>query len=412
MRVSILTIGDEITSGHIVDTNAAYLASRLAAMGIQAERIVSVRDDVDAIASELARMQSESDVVLVTGGLGPTLDDVTKEGIAKALNRPLKVDQDVLANLERRYATRADAKRALLENIANLPEGSSCYTNPLGAAPGFAVKTLSSVIYVLPGVPDEMKAIFEDSIAAEIAALCKDACSITKVITTFGLTESTIARMIGEGLCDFGGRLGYLPKTSGVELRLTADAPTRDQALEILEGAVSKVCTLLKDNVVSTDGKRINVVVGEMLIEKKATIAVAESCTGGLIGHLLTEVAGISTCLERDIVAYSNKTKIELLGVDGSLIENHGAVSEEVAAAMAKGVKETAGTLVGLSTTGIAGPTGGTPEKPVGTVFIGMAYDKILEVKKASLKGNRSGIKQRAAFTALDMVRRMLLSKG
>ncbi|HEC83150.1 MAG TPA: nicotinamide-nucleotide amidohydrolase family protein, partial [Firmicutes bacterium] len=338
-------------------------------------------------------------------------DDVTKAGVARALGLRLMVNEDVLTDLKTRYAHRKDVDEDLLANIATLPERATCYMNPLGAAPGFAVKEGERTIYVLPGVPGEMKVIFERSIARELQHLSLERYSVTRVVTTFGLTESEIARRIGEHLPD-DVRIGYLPGLDGVKLRLTAGGSDRQEIGQRLKTVTSKIVEILGDNVVSTEGLPLSEVVGKMLIESHLTIAIAESCTGGLIGHLLTEIPGISSSLDRDVVAYSNATKVEALGVDSNLIETRGAVSGEVAAAMAEGVRARSGTDIGLSTTGIAGPTGGTPTKPVGTVYIGLAFGEETRVEKRQFRGDRSAIKVRAANTALDLLRRSLLSKG
>jgi nicotinamide-nucleotide amidase len=260
-------------------------------------------------------------------------------------------------------------------------------------------------VYVLPGVPREMKSIFEGAVMASLKRLPKDEVTKTRVIRTTGLQESEIAANLGPIVPELDVKLGYLPRVEGVDLRLTASGPDQPSVTGVLDAAAGKVVPLLGDRVYSTDGEDLGLVVGNMLMQTGTSIAVAESCTGGLIGHLLTQVPGISACLERVVVAYSNKAKIDSLSVGGNLIEEHGAVSREVAAAMAEGVRDIAGTDLGISTTGIAGPTGGTDAKPVGLVYIGLADESACTVSENRFAGSRDAVKARAAIRALDLVR-------
>jgi nicotinamide-nucleotide amidase len=375
-------------------------------------RTVSIADEVDEISSEISRATRETDLVFVTGGLGPTADDVTKQAIARATGRELKVDRHLLGHLKERFKDYSGVRPDVIENLAALPEGSRALDNPVGAAAGLAVPHTGRMIYVLPGVPREMEAIFEGTIASELKARPHEEFRKTRLVRTVGIRESEIAEVLEPVMPLTGIVLGYLPRTTGVDLRLTAAATDEAAAGSALDEAVGRITGPLGRHVFSTEGEDLHVVVGKMLIARHKTIAVAESCTGGLLGHLLTEVAGISASFERGIIAYSNAAKAENLHVDQALIRDHGAVSPEVAEAMASGVRVLAGTDIGVSTTGIAGPSGGTDDKPVGLVYAALAYEGGTDVTKSVFRGTRDIVKQRAAAHVLDMVRCHLLDTG
>jgi nicotinamide-nucleotide amidase len=410
MQAHIITVGDEIIGGQTADTNSSYLASRLSELGIRVRRISSIGDEVDAICAELRAALESADVVLVTGGLGPTEDDVTKHAVARVLGKELVLDRDLHARLAEGTESRRSASARAIEALALVPKGAVTIGNPVGAAVGLSLQYRGSLLFVLPGVPREMKSIFEGGIACILKDLPKDEISGTRVIKTTGIRESEIAVALAPVVGDVAVKLGYLPRPEGVDLRLTAIGPGREAVTEKLEQAVLKVMPLLGSYAFSSEGEELNLVVGNMLLERGMSLAVAESCTGGLIGHLLTQVPGISACLDRDIVAYSNRAKVEELSVDEDLIERRGAVSREVAEAMATGARELAGSDLGLSTTGIAGPGGGTSTKPVGLVYVGLAHRGGCLVSEKVFKGSREIVKLRAAVRALDLVRKHLTS--
>jgi nicotinamide-nucleotide amidase len=408
----IVTIGDEITSGLKPDTNAPYLAAQLGKIGIAASSITSVGDDKEQVVAALRRAARDSSIVIATGGLGPTDDDITRQALSEALGTRLVVDRATLARIEERFAKRGLKAPEAVKAMALVPEGARVLANPAGTAPALAVSLGEARVYVLPGVPAEMKAIFEAVVAGELAGLGGRRFIKSRMLRTLGITESEIAAKLEPRAGGLGCRLAYLPEDIGVDLTLTAESQDEDQALEILERASGLVLERVGDRVYSTGGEEINFVVGKMLIESRTSIAVAESCTGGLVSHLLTEVAGISASLDRAVVAYDNRAKTALLGVSGDLLDRHGAVSAEVAEAMARGVRESAGTDLGLSTTGIAGPSGGTDLKPVGLVYMALAGPQGCDVARHVLAGSRQAIKKCAAARALDMVRCFLLEAG
>jgi nicotinamide-nucleotide amidase len=412
MTAGILTIGDEIVGGHTVDTNSAYLAQRLGELGLSIRSIVSVGDDIDGIGAALAGLVVTSDAVFVTGGLGPTDDDLTLKAVEAATGLPLRLDNTLHSRLETRFAGDSRVRPGIIRKLAMVPEGGAPLENPVGAAPGVALDYEGRRIYIMPGVPEEMKAVFERGIVPDLKRLPRREVTASRVLKTTGLRESEIARLLETTDLGSDVRLGYLPTLSGVDLRLAATSACEEAASGALDKAARSLAEVLGDAIYSDRGKQLHCVVGTMLIERAMTIAVAESCTGGLITHLLTEVPGISACLERGIVAYSNDAKAENLSVCRDLIDRHGAVSREVAGAMASGVRQLAGAGLGLATTGTAGPSGGSDEKPVGLVYTALAHRDGCVVERNVFRGTRHAIKIRAATYALDMVRYHLLGEA
>lgn len=412
MQANIVTIGDEIVSGQTTDTNSAYLACRLSELGIHVRRISSVGDDAAEIRSELDAALEDADLVFVTGGLGPTDDDVTKQAVARAVGKELVIDKGLHARLAERKEGRRSTSAQAIESLSLVPEGAVTLGNPVGSAVGLSLECRQRRLFVLPGVPREMKSIFEGAIACILKDIPKDDVSGTRIIKTTGIRESEIAAHLSPVTGDLAVKVGYLPRPEGVDLRLTAVGPDREAVTDTLGQAVRRILPLLGAYVFSSEGEDLNLVVGSMLMDRGVTLAVAESCTGGLIGHLLTQVAGISACLDRVLVTYSNKAKVENLSVDADLIEKHGAVSREVAEAMATGVRNLAGCALGLSTTGIAGPSGGTKTKPVGLVYVGLAHSEGCLVSEKVFTGAREVVKLRAATHALDIIRIHLANRG
>lgn len=408
MRAIILTIGDELTGGHTVDTNASYLAGRIGELGIKVSRIETVGDDTEVIARQLLIALEAADLILLTGGLGSTTDDITKEAVALATGRKMVIDPGLRSELEARLKSYRTATPAVLDSLAGIPEGSEIIQNPVGAAAGLFIKQGDARIFVMPGVPSEMEAVFVDGVLPILGRLPRPEITVTRVVKTTGMSESAIAGRLEPLIGKIQARLGYLPRPEGVELRLTATGPG-ETVDRLLSESTGIIVAALGERVYSTKGEDIHFVLGRMLIDRGLTIAVAESCTGGLIGHLLTQVPGISSVLDRAVVAYSNGAKTDSLGVPAALIEEHGAVSAEVAQAMARGVRDRAGTDIGLSTTGIAGPGGGTQEKPVGLVHFGLAGPDGSDTSRMVFRGSREIVKIRAAVHGLDLVRCRLL---
>jgi len=411
VKAALVIIGDEILSGRKIDTNSSLLAVRLGEIGIELTRIVAVGDSLEEIVAELGRVARGHDLVVVTGGLGPTHDDLTRQALAEACGKQLVLDSPTLGYIEERFSRRGLKAPDNIRALAMVPEGARAIPNPAGTAPGLVLELGGSLVYVLPGVPREVEAIFAGEVLEDLKHRFGAASIKTRSLRTVGITESEISTLIADLIPTLGVRLAFLPEETGVNLVLTARSQTEAGALEALDGVAGAIAGRVGERVYSTAGEDLHVVVGRLLIETRTTIATAESCTGGLISHLLTEVPGISACLDRGLAAYSNQAKVELLGVDRDLIERCGAVSEDVARSMACGVRQRAAVDLGVATTGVAGPTGGSLEKPVGLVYLALAHAGGCDVARHVLAGDRALVKRRAAARALDMVRCHLVKR-
>lgn len=412
----LLTVGDEILLGQIVNTNAAWLGERLAEVGVDVLRSETVRDDVDAIVTAIDRATDDgAALIVVTGGLGPTHDDVTKEAVARAFGVGVTVRPDVLTWIENRYAARGRTMPAVGRLMAEVPDGFEPLHNPKGSAPGlWGTRDLDDgrrqIVAMMPGVPHEMKVLAEEAVLPRLAAL-QDAVVLSRTLLTAGKGESDLAAMIGEqveGLPE-GLTLAYLPGLGEVRLRITARGADREAAQHALDAATDAVRDGLGTLVYGEERTTLAAVVNEALRERGLRLAVAESCTGGAIASRVTEVPGASGVFQGGVIAYSNEAKTDLLGVPADLIEVEGAVSEAVALAMAAGARTRFGADIGVSTTGIAGPGGGTPEKPVGTVWL--AYDDGVSTRAVCLQftPDRATNIALSVTAVLNLVRRQLL---
>lgn len=376
MKIGILTIGNELMNGRIADTNASFIAREANQQGWSVETIMSVGDDFAAIKNRLDYLLSLTDAVICSGGLGPTADDITTEAIAKALHLPLYTDENVL-NYIKDIFTKFNLR--WVENNAKqavFPKGAEVIPNARGTAPGFALAVNGKMIFVIPGVPAEAKLMITNGV---FPALRKhfpqeELYILKQTIRTFGLSEAAVDdRVKGIDFNAIGVSIGFYPVFPENHIVLIAQSKNQDEAKKNLQKAQDEVSARVQDYIFAYGEETLEEVIAGLLTAKKLTIAVAESCTGGLITSRLTDVSGSSDYLERGLVTYSNAAKISMLGVPTEIIEKHGAVSEETARLMAEGVRKLAGTDLGLSSTGIAGPTGGSPEKPVGTVYIALA---------------------------------------
>lgn len=410
----IITVGNELITGVQVDTNGAFLAEQLWARGIPVRRIVSVGDDAAALTAALMESLVRAPIVLLTGGLGPTADDITTAVVARALGREVVCDPDALDHLGGLLASYGLPPTEMQKKQACFPLGAEVLPNPRGTAPGFLLREGGAVLIVLPGVPEEVKAIMEQTVLPLLEREVKDRGRYqSRTLKIFGLSEAEVAERVRD-LAEQSNeaQLSFLPRFPEVHLRITVCGTTRAEAEERLQVWETGIAERLSPYVFGKDRETMEEVVGKLLRGRRATLAVAESCTGGLIGHRLTNVPGSSEYLERVVVAYSNQTKIEVLKVPEEVIGSHGAVSAPTARAMAEGVRRTAGTLLGLSTTGIAGPGGGSPEKPVGTVFVCVTDGSEAWIKEYHFPGDRGRVKGMTAAVALNQVRRYLLKKG
>jgi nicotinamide-nucleotide amidase len=413
MTAEILTIGDELLIGQVVNTNQAYIAEQLNLINIQVARMTTVGDGMEEILQEFGKAWESSDVVIVTGGLGPTHDDITKKSVCKFFDSDLVSNDDVRKHIQQLWALRNMKWTASSDEQTMVPRKAELIENPVGTAAGFLFKNGLKRFIVLPGVPYEMKEMIDRSVIPLLAPIADGMCLRHRTLRTTGIAESVLAERLGDIDTLLGGaKLAFLPAPTGVRLRITVLDATPEDA----ERRVREVEQRIRDRadrfIYGVEKEELEEVLGRILSERKLTIAVAESCTGGFILNKLTNVSGSSAYVERGVVTYSNRSKIELLGVSDELIRMHGAVSKEVAEAMATGIRRVAGTDIGLSTTGIAGPTGGTDEKPVGLVWIGYASKGETVAVEHHSGGSRALIKERSSQTALELVRRRLLKLG
>jgi nicotinamide-nucleotide amidase len=412
MGVEILTVGTEILLGQIVDTNAAYMAQRLAEAGIDLFFKATVGDNEDRLEAALREGLRRSDAVLCTGGLGPTEDDVTREVLARVLERPLRLNGGVLAHLEGRFAARGIPMAENNRKQAYVPEGAEVLPNPRGTAPGLYLTTPEGkVVAAMPGVPSEMRPMLTEQVIPRLRARLGIRGRIrSRVLRTCGASESRVDQMIGDLFrSQRNPSIGVLAQAGEIHVRLTAKGEREDEIDALLDDLERKLRDRIGPLIFGRDDEELEQVVGRLLAERGLTLAVAESCSGGLVAHRLTNVPGSSRYFERGVVAYSNRAKTEVVGVPAHLVAARGAVSPEVARAMAEGVRRLAGTDYGVGITGIAGPDGGTPEKPVGLTYIGLAWDGGSQATEHRFLSDRAVNKVRASQMALELLRRRLM---
>jgi len=413
ITAEVLSTGDEVRSGAIVDSNSAYIAEKLEEAGAQVTRHSCVGDDLELLSSILKEIGTRSDVAVVTGGLGPTVDDITAAAAADAASVELSINEEALKSMEAIFSVRHRQISASNRKQAILPQGSTCIRNPVGTAPGFIFTIDRCTFFFLPGVPHEMRRLLSDAVLPAMADRQGQDRRFYKVrsVSTFGLTEAATGDSVA-GLDDMFDNitLGLRAKFPEIHVKLYAQGDDENRLDQDIERATRWVTDRLGINVLSTEGHPMAAVVGDLLRERDATLAVAESCTGGLISHRITSVAGSSDYFLFSGVTYANHAKTAALGVDAEALARYGAVHEEIAKEMALGAKRLSGATYGLSTTGIAGPDGGTEDKPVGTVCIGLATpDETRGFKYRFNFGRRSMNKEIFAISALDILRRELL---
>lgn len=411
MTCAVLSIGTELTRGELVNSNAAWLASELTSLGFEVVEHVVVDDHIERILQALSSLSERVRVVVSTGGLGPTSDDVTTSAVAATLGVGLVRDEPSLEAIRRRFEKVGRTMSPSNEKQADFPEGSEVLPNPAGTAPGFGVRIGHCALFFMPGVPREMEIMFEGQVAPRIRALAPDDSYQTR-LRTFGLPESVVGeRLAGIERTYPGITLGYRAHFPEIEVKVLARAGSRAAARQLCEEATRDVKTHLGASQYGEGDDTFAGVVGRALRMRGWTLAIAESCTGGLVGHLLTREPGASDFLLLDAVTYANSAKARVLGVDEETIRWHGAVSPEVAEAMARGAKRVAGADVALSLTGVAGPSGGTDSKPVGTVYIAIARaDGAIDVQLRRLSGGRERIQVLAAYEALQAVRDLCMT--
>ena len=409
MKLEVVTIGTELLLGQILDTNAAELGRALAAAGVEVVRHTSVADRPEVIRAAVTDALERTGFVITTGGLGPTRDDMTKREVAAVFGKALELDESVLRSLEDRFRRLGRAMPAVNRTQAEVPAGATVLPNPRGTAPGLWVEAEARVVVMLPGVPSEMRGLLAEEVLPRIAARSSGRVVRSRSVRTTGIAESALAERVGaieEEIAPL--TLAYLPSAEGVDLRVTAWGLDETDA----ERRLSQVAALLRERAAEhaygADGADLAAVVLDQLGARKARLVVAESCTGGLLGARITAVPGASRVFIGGVVAYDDVVKSGMLDVPPELLERHGAVSEQVVSAMAEGVQRQFAVDAALAITGIAGPTGGTPEKPVGTVWLAARLGAQTRALKRIFPGDRGEIRARSAQAALDVLRRLL----
>ncbi len=414
MIAEILATGDEIRSGALVDSNSAYIAEKIEELGIKITRHNCVGDDENELTTILLELAERADIIVVTGGLGPTLDDLGREAAARAAGVSLQLDAKVLEKIESFFFSRQKTMPENNTKQALFPQGATILENPIGTAPGFSVKIGRGTFFFLPGVPAEMRKMLNQQVIPRIRLNLKEVYYYkTATISTFGLGESALE----DKLCDFPKlfpsiKLGFRASFPEVQIKLYQKNSDEKALIKKQEEASSWIKEKLGNKIVSLTGQPMATVVGDLLIEQKATLAVAESCTGGLIADWLTDRPGSSDFFLLSAVTYANEAKEKVLGVEHTTLEKFGAVHEETAKAMAAGVQKLNGATYAIATTGIAGPAGGSPEKPVGTVYLGLAGPSGCKSQHFfSAFGKRRLNKKIFAIQALNLLRLELLSE-
>jgi nicotinamide-nucleotide amidase len=412
MIADIINIGDELLIGQVINTNASWMAERLNSIGIRVRQVTAISDSGDHIKISIDEAFRFSDLVILTGGLGPTKDDITKHVLAEYYNSKLVMHEPTLQHVEHFFNMRGRTITELNRRQAEIPECCEPLTNLNGTAPGMWFEKNDKILVSVPGVPFEMKALMEDQILPRLAARINGDVILHKTVLTQGVGESFLADLIAEweDALPANIRLAYLPQPGIVRLRLTATGNNRGYLEQAISQQLDSLMKLIPGYVFGFDGETLESVAGELLRNAVATICTVESCTGGYLAHMITRVPGSSDYFKGSVVAYSNELKTNLLGIDHGLIEKHGAVSREVVAAMASSARNLLNCTYALATSGIAGPAGGSPEKPVGTVWIALAGPNGLTAKQFLFGNNRERNIHITALAALNMLR--LVIKG
>jgi nicotinamide-nucleotide amidase len=413
MRAEILAIGSELLDPVRQETNGSHITRKLLEVGVEVGARITVADDLDLLTSAFRNAWSRADVVVATGGLGPTEDDLTRDAAAAALGRTLVRQQRLVDELKERFARFGRVMAPVNEKQADVIEGATVMPNARGSAPGQWVEAAGKLLFLLPGPPAEMGPMFEQQVLPVVRGRAAGSVIRRRILRIAGMGESDVEQIVAPVYKTFSNpRTTILGGASEVELQLVAQAGSEQEAEERIEALAAGLRAVLPGRIHSEDGSELHEVVAALLAERRLKVAVAESCTGGLLAARLTSVPGSSAFFERSCVAYSNQSKVDLLGVDPVLIEAHGAVSEEVARAMAEGVRARSGADLAVAVTGIAGPGGGTPEKPVGLVFVALSGAAGNRVRRLQLIGDRDRVRRQSCVIALEMVRRGLLGLG
>lgn len=405
-EVEVVAVGDELLSGATLDTNAARIARELEAVGVRVVRKTTVRDREDDITDAVRTALQRTGAVITTGGLGPTDDDVTRAAVARAFGRPLEFREELWTRLKRRYARIGPIPESNRKQ-AQVPKGGRVLANDRGTAPGIVLEERDRLAILLPGVPHEMAAMLAGSVVPLLGERARRAGRrpFRRVLRTASIAESAIAEKVSGRLHDLPLELAYLPEVEGVDLRLSCWERSEAAAAPVLDEGERRLRELMGSHIYAEGDRDLAEVVGDLLRDRGLTLVVAESCTAGLVAARLTDWPGASDFLWGGMIAYANRAKTDLLGVPEDVLAAHGAVSEVTARAMAEGACQRSGADASIAVTGIAGPTGGTPEKPVGTVWLAVRVDGQTVARRRHYPGARDVIRARAAQGALDLLR-------
>ena len=411
VRAEIITIGDEILYGQILDTNTQWISLELDKLGIKTVRKSSVGDQASEITQILQEASSRADIVFITGGLGPTKDDLTKKVLADFFDCGLAMHTEALQDVTEFFAKRGRELSDINRDQALLPTKAQFVPNKQGTAPCMWFEEKGLIWVSMPGVPFEMKAIMETEVLPRVMKHFKTPVIFHKVIKTVGIGESYLSDLIQDWELSLPGhiKLAYLPSLGIVKLRLTAFGDDLKSLAADVETELARVMPLISSYVFGYEKEELAEVVGELLRKSKASLGVAESCTGGHLAHQFTQISGSSDYFTGGIVSYANQVKMEQLGVSASILSEFGAVSEPCIRAMAEGARKVLGTTYSLATSGIAGPTGGTEEKPVGTVWIALAHPEGVITRKLQLAGTRMQNIHMTSLASINLLRRFLL---
>jgi nicotinamide-nucleotide amidase len=410
MRAEIIAIGSELLTPYRLDTNSLFLTDGLNQVGIRVVHKAVVGDSLDDMRASFRQALDRADLIVACGGLGPTDDDRTREAVADLLGRKLELNQGVLRHIQELFRRFGRVMPEINRRQAMVPEGATVIPNPRGSAPGLWIEASGHILILLPGVPSELRAMFEQEVRPRLTRLGHDERLFTRDLRITGLPESEVEQRVSPLYALYPDtETTILASPPGIQLHPRVWSRDPAQANQILDEMVKRMALALGEHLYSTEGETLEEVVARALTENRATIAVAESCTGGLLAERLTNIPGSSSYFLGGVVCYSNELKSALVNVPAELIESKGAVSPEVALALAEGIRKTTGATIGVGVTGIAGPGGGTPEKPVGLVHIGIADERGPRERRFQFPGDRERIRMHASQTALDSVRRYFL---
>ena len=409
----LISIGDEILYGQTLDTNSHWISAELDKLGIKVKRKVTVADTEEAILGAFSEAEANADIILITGGLGPTKDDLTKPCLAQYFDSEMYRDEEVLVNLRERYESRGRTLNELNKGQADLPKKCKVVPNKYGTAPGMWFDKEGKVFVSMPGVPQEMKYMMQDTVLPQLQQQFKMPVIIHQMVKTSGIPESDLAQKLEEWEDNLPKeiKLAYLPGLKQVKLRLTAIGQDEAHLQGLIEEEVAKLDDLIPKYIFAKEEINLAEAVGRLLIEQSKTIACAESCTGGYLSKLLTENAGSSAFFQGTVIPYHNELKIQVLGVKEQTIASYGAVSEQTVIEMAENVRKLMNADIGVATSGIAGPGGGTEEKPVGTVWVALADGQKTQTKLFNFPFDRQGNIDITSNSVLNLVRQTLTSK-